>query len=341
MPSYYDILGVHKQASDEEIKRAFRRLAMQYHPDRNKSEGASHHFILIQEAYDTLIDHSLRLQYNDRLDGGYVSYFTILTDPYEVPIDPITGRKNYKYHRGKPPKPRDLNAPFDNFETKHLEPSTPDANFTTWYKIIGWGVLGFLLSLLFSNPLSDRYTWFTLSDILITFPFLLFHAWVLLDCYYTSFEHFMLLNKVTNEPFGGLCKLSFSISKDELKSLKYDPKGKWTKDSFYLKKPNVDFTKTFMFVLQKSPIFGMYFEISAIEASKSTKVCFQQIRRKTVVIGSLSQLVLLSGFLYLTPASGVFVFLFFLQIFYIQMVVANNSLRTHSSFKEKLDDILY
>ena len=37
---YYKTLGVDKNASDEEIKRAFRKLAKQYHPDINKEEGA-------------------------------------------------------------------------------------------------------------------------------------------------------------------------------------------------------------------------------------------------------------------------------------------------------------
>ena len=47
---YYEILGVSKTATDEEIKRAFRKLAKQYHPDINKEPGAEEKFKEIGEA---------------------------------------------------------------------------------------------------------------------------------------------------------------------------------------------------------------------------------------------------------------------------------------------------
>ena len=42
--NYYEILGVDLDASDEEIRRAFRKLALEYHPDRNKEAGAEERF---------------------------------------------------------------------------------------------------------------------------------------------------------------------------------------------------------------------------------------------------------------------------------------------------------
>ena len=61
---YYEILGVSKNASDEEIKRAFRKLAKQYHPDVNKEKGAEKKFKEIGEAYAVLSDPQKRSQYD-------------------------------------------------------------------------------------------------------------------------------------------------------------------------------------------------------------------------------------------------------------------------------------
>ena len=51
---YHKILGVHKNAKKEEIKRAYRRLALIFHPDRNKDADASERFREINEAYRVL-----------------------------------------------------------------------------------------------------------------------------------------------------------------------------------------------------------------------------------------------------------------------------------------------
>lgn len=61
---YYEILGVNKTATDEEIKRAFRKLAKQYHPDVNKEPGAEEKFKEIGEAYAVLSDPNKRHQYD-------------------------------------------------------------------------------------------------------------------------------------------------------------------------------------------------------------------------------------------------------------------------------------
>jgi len=63
---YYQTLGVPRNASDEEIKKAYRRLAMQYHPDRNpgKEKWANDKFKEINEAYGVLGDPQKRRQYD-------------------------------------------------------------------------------------------------------------------------------------------------------------------------------------------------------------------------------------------------------------------------------------
>ena len=61
---YYDTLGVSQAASDEDIKKAFRKLAMEYHPDRNRREGAEEKFKEINEAYQVLSDSEKRGTYD-------------------------------------------------------------------------------------------------------------------------------------------------------------------------------------------------------------------------------------------------------------------------------------
>ena len=61
---YYEVLGIARGASDEEIKRAFRKLALEYHPDRNRSDGAADRFKEINEAYQVLSDSERRSRYD-------------------------------------------------------------------------------------------------------------------------------------------------------------------------------------------------------------------------------------------------------------------------------------
>jgi len=65
---YYDILGINKNASQEEIKKAYKKLAKKVHPDLNKKDSkATEKFILLKQAYETLLDPVKRKQY-DRLE---------------------------------------------------------------------------------------------------------------------------------------------------------------------------------------------------------------------------------------------------------------------------------
>ena len=61
---YYEVLGISKTASDEDIKKAFRKLALKFHPDRNKSSDASDKFKEVNEAYQVLSDRSSRDKYD-------------------------------------------------------------------------------------------------------------------------------------------------------------------------------------------------------------------------------------------------------------------------------------
>ena len=61
---YYEVLGVARNASEEDIKRAFRKMALEYHPDRNKKDGAEERFKKINEAYQVLSDAKKRSAYD-------------------------------------------------------------------------------------------------------------------------------------------------------------------------------------------------------------------------------------------------------------------------------------
>ena len=61
---FYEVLGVDRSASGEDIKGAFRKLAMQYHPDRNKAHDATERFKEVGEAYEILSDPEKRARYD-------------------------------------------------------------------------------------------------------------------------------------------------------------------------------------------------------------------------------------------------------------------------------------
>lgn len=73
---YYEVLGVSRTAPQEEIKDAYRKLAMQYHPDRNKSPDAEEKFKQISEAYAVLSDDEKRKQYDLLGHAGFDQRYT-------------------------------------------------------------------------------------------------------------------------------------------------------------------------------------------------------------------------------------------------------------------------
>jgi DnaJ-class molecular chaperone len=75
--TYYEILGIKKTASQAEIKQSFRRLALRYHPDKNKnSEESKKKFMQIVEAYEVLSDEISRKTYDN------TSYYKLYGNAY-------------------------------------------------------------------------------------------------------------------------------------------------------------------------------------------------------------------------------------------------------------------
>jgi molecular chaperone DnaJ len=72
---YYEVLGLPRDASNEDIKKQFRKLAMEFHPDRNHDNGASEKFKEINEAYEVLSDTDKRAAYDRYGHNGAENLF--------------------------------------------------------------------------------------------------------------------------------------------------------------------------------------------------------------------------------------------------------------------------
>jgi curved DNA-binding protein CbpA len=81
IPNLYNILNVGRHSTKEEIKKAYRKLALQWHPDKNKSPKAHDNFIEINEAYLILSDEDARVKYNVEYDFHFSKITQIEVEP--------------------------------------------------------------------------------------------------------------------------------------------------------------------------------------------------------------------------------------------------------------------
>src|SRR5438067_13068296 len=81
---YYEVLGVDRNATDEEVKRAYRKLAVKFHPDKNPDDPrAEEKFKELGEAYDVLMDADKRAAY-DRFGHAAFEQGGGFHDPFDI-----------------------------------------------------------------------------------------------------------------------------------------------------------------------------------------------------------------------------------------------------------------
>ncbi len=104
MKDYYQILRISRNASAEEIKRAYRRLAIVFHPDKNRSAESSSLFQEINEAHEVLGDPEKRARY-DRLLNASFSSAPVDVPPQQWHRDPAYRRRQQAGYKPRPPQP--------------------------------------------------------------------------------------------------------------------------------------------------------------------------------------------------------------------------------------------
>ena len=109
---YYEVLGVSRSNTEEDIRKAFRKKALEYHPDRNKSPDAESKFKEINEAYQVLSDPNKRAQYNQfghtgvGSNGGFdrpfegFDVFGGFGDIFDSFFGDMSGRRTHEAQRG-------------------------------------------------------------------------------------------------------------------------------------------------------------------------------------------------------------------------------------------------
>lgn len=146
---YYKILYLKRNASIEEIKKSYRKLALKYHPDINKSPDANEAFLKIQEAYEILSDINKR------------AYFNLLYDKYvankEKDLITITIiEKTFKQHQSQArAKAKEYGAlKFNEYKEKVIDSISIAYNATTDFVAVvyalvfgGSGIYGIFVSI--------------------------------------------------------------------------------------------------------------------------------------------------------------------------------------------------
>ena len=98
---YYEILGLEKNASDDDIKKSYRKLAMKFHPDRNTEPGAEEKFKEAKEAYEILSDPNKRTEYDAMGHSAFEN-------------NPHGQTRTWTFNQGATGMPNDINDIFNH-----------------------------------------------------------------------------------------------------------------------------------------------------------------------------------------------------------------------------------
>ena len=108
---YYQVLNIPKTASDDDVRKAYRTLALQFHPDKNNSPGAEEKFKQISEAYEVLSDSAKRQDYDRATESSAQRPSSSTTFVFHYHGDPLAtfahffGSPSPLFHAPMPPPP--------------------------------------------------------------------------------------------------------------------------------------------------------------------------------------------------------------------------------------------
>ncbi|ESN99001.1 hypothetical protein HELRODRAFT_155930 [Helobdella robusta] len=148
---YYKILGLQKGASDDELKKAYRKMALKYHPDKNKAAGAEEKFKEVAEAYEVLSDPNKKEIYDKYGEeglkrgaggandgGGTSTTYTFHGDPHETFRMFFGGEDPFKMFGGMPG-----NSSFQFTSNMDVDDDGPGVNmFSNFFPGMGGGNMG-------------------------------------------------------------------------------------------------------------------------------------------------------------------------------------------------------
>lgn len=155
MKNYYEILGISKTATADEIKKAYRNLAFKYHPDRNSGDKAAEEkFKEINEAYDVLSDEKKRADYNSF--GTSNSHYSGTNNSYNRNNDFTNEETFWNWFNGNTTNSYGNNNTYRNYyyqSTNSYNKKEDDVSRKSLFKTLLYKILQVFVGLFLTNVL--------------------------------------------------------------------------------------------------------------------------------------------------------------------------------------------